>query len=68
MLRLNFYWFSIDQNVTENMEKAELEYDFHPGSGWETVTQEDCDWDILISQLEDTTFLDSVLKLVHFYV
>lgn len=46
------------------MEKAELEYDFHPGSGWETVTQEDCDWDILISQLEDTTFLDSVLKLV----
>ena len=31
-------------------------------TGWEKVTKEDCNWNMLISQLEDVTFLDSALK------
>lgn len=32
------------------------------GSDWESVTEDECDWNILISELEDIAFLDSVLK------
>lgn len=51
-----------------NFESSEFDAEINASAGWETVTQEDCDWDILISQLEDITFLDSALKYVYFRI
>lgn len=50
----------------QNIEEygAEAESELNPSTDWETVTREDCDWNILIGQLEDITFLDSALKYV----
>lgn len=57
-----FTVFASAQNDEFNSEKGDLEADPNQCADWETVTQEDCNWNILISQLEDITFLDSALK------
>lgn len=56
-------FFVTDQKIEENIEeKCNKDSDSCSSTDWENVTAEDCDWNILISQLEDITFLDSALK------
>lgn len=56
-------FFVLVQNSEENIaEKCNKESELLSSTDWENVTAEDCDWNILISQLEDITFLDSALK------
>ncbi|XP_065207798.1 rab3 GTPase-activating protein non-catalytic subunit isoform X2 [Planococcus citri] len=54
---------AIASNIQNSqMKNNENETEFTSHADWENVTQEDCDWNLLIGQLEDITFLDSVLK------
>lgn len=60
--RLQFRFHFLVKDIEEYGAEAESELNSH--ADWETVTQEDCDWNMLIEQLEDITFLDSALKWV----
>lgn len=73
MFIFNFYIsliktiYFVEKN-NEHFEKMDIENETITSTDWENVTQEDCHWNILISQLEDITFLDSTLKYIKFFI